>query len=72
MLEHPTFFEVREGLPRAMAELGLAQITSGEAAVRVAQRLAKEILILERGDDPLKHLRYFESLWIRAKSMGWR
>ena len=30
VLEHPTFFGVREVLPRAMAELGLAQITSGE------------------------------------------
>jgi hypothetical protein len=45
--------------------LGIAQITTGEAALRVARRLAEEIL--ESGDDPLKHLRDFQSLWTRAK-----
>src|SRR5204862_3544696 len=63
-LERPTYFEVSEVLPRVMKELGLSQISREEAALRIARRIAKEIL--ESGDDPLKHLRDFESLWIRA------
>jgi hypothetical protein len=63
-LERPTYFELSEVLPRAMEELGLSQISRDEAALRIAVRIAKEIL--ESGDDPLRHLRDFESLWIRA------
>jgi hypothetical protein len=36
VLERPTYFEVPEALPRVLQELGLAQITVGEAALRVA------------------------------------
>jgi hypothetical protein len=63
-LERPTYFEVSEVLPRVMQELGLSQISRDESALRMARRIAKEIL--ESGDDPLRHLRDFESLWIRA------
>ncbi len=63
-LERPTYFEVAEVLPNVRRELGLCPIQVGEAAVRVARRIAKEILA--RGDDPLKHLRDFESLWVRS------
>jgi hypothetical protein len=63
-LERPTYFEVCEVLPRVMKELGLSQISREEAALRVAVRIAKEIL--ESGDDPLRRLHDFESLWIRA------
>jgi hypothetical protein len=55
ILEHPTYFEVAEVLPRAMQELGLTQIPIEEAAVRVAKEIAKGIL--ESGD---------ESLWVRS------
>lgn len=64
ILEHPTYFEVAEVLPRVMQELGLTQITTGEAALRVARSLAKEIL--HSGVDPLERLREFESLWVRS------
>lgn len=64
ILEHPTYFEVAEVLPRAMQELGLTQIPIEEAAVRVAKEIAKGIL--ESGDDALLHLCDFESLWVRS------
>ena len=51
-------------LPRLMEELGLTQIPIGEAAVRVAKQIAREIL--NSGDDPLRHIRDFESLWVRS------
>jgi len=63
-LERPTYFQVAELLPCVMAELGLSQISKGEAAARVAKGIAEEIL--QSGDDPLKHIRDFESLWIQA------
>ena len=65
ILEHPTYFEVAEVLPRVLNELGLAQITIGEAALRVAKEIAREILRTD--DDPLRHVQAFESLWIRSK-----
>jgi hypothetical protein len=58
------YFEVSEVLPGAMQELGLSQLPRGEAALRLARRIAHEIL--KSGDDPLCHIRDFESLWIRA------
>jgi hypothetical protein len=64
ILERPTYFEVAEVLPRVMKELGLAQITIGEAALRVAKKTAREIV--RNGDDPLRHVRAFESLWIHS------
>lgn len=65
VLERPTYFEVAEVLPRAMRELGLAQIPIGEAALRIAKRIVTQILA--SGDDPLLHLRDFESLWVCSK-----
>jgi hypothetical protein len=64
VLEHPTYFEVAEVLPRAMQELGLTKIPIEEAAVRVAKQIAREIL--NSGDDPLRRIRDFESLWVRS------
>lgn len=40
ILERPTYFEVAEVLPRVVNELGLAQITIGKAALRVAKETA--------------------------------
>jgi hypothetical protein len=67
VLEHLTDFEVVEVLPRAMEEMGLAQIPLAEAATRMAKQITQEIL---NGDDPLKHTRDFESLWVRADYTG--
>ncbi len=64
VLERPTFFEVRDVLPRASEEMGLRKVEAGEAALRIARRRASEIL--ESGDDPLRHIRDFERLWVRA------
>jgi hypothetical protein len=63
-LDHPTYFEVAEVLPRAMQELGLSKIPAGEAASRMAKQIAQKILL--SGENPLKHVRDFESIWIRA------
>ena len=63
-LDSPTYFEVRDVLPRAMEEMGLVKLTPAVAALRLAKSRAKEIL--DRGEDPLKHTREFEWLWIRA------
>ncbi len=65
ILERPTYFEVAEVLPRVLNELGLTQITIGEAALRVAKETAREIL--RNADDPLRHVQAFESLWVRSK-----
>lgn len=63
-LIQPTYFEVAEVLPRAKEELGITEISVGEAALRVAKQIAREIL--ETGDDPLRHVQDFESLWFRS------
>jgi len=63
-LEHPTFFEVAEVLPKAKAEMALADLSVGEAALRIAKRWAAEIL--ERGEDPLRHTEEFWRLWVKA------
>jgi len=65
ILERPTYFEVADVLPRVVNELGLAQITIGEAALRVAKETAREIL--RNGDDPLRQVQAFQSLWVRSK-----
>jgi hypothetical protein len=63
-LEHPTFFEVAEVLPKAKVEMSLVDLSVREAALRIARRWAAEIL--ERGEDPLRHTEEFESLWVKA------
>jgi hypothetical protein len=63
-LEAPTYFEVIEVLPQAMQEMGLTKLDRNEAALRLAKSRAREIL--ETGEDPLKHTRDFERLWIDA------
>ena len=63
-LVRPTYFEVADIMPRVMQELELSQIAVGEAALRIAKDLAREIL--GKGDDPLRHLRTLEALWFRS------
>lgn len=63
-LDSPTYFQVMEVLPQATQEMGLVKIDRGQAALRLAKRRAKEIL--ESGEDPLRHTRDFERLWIDA------
>jgi hypothetical protein len=63
-LDRPNYFEVAEVLPDVKRELELSPISVGEAAVRVARHIAEDLL--SSGDDPLKHLRDFESLWVRS------
>jgi hypothetical protein len=63
-LVRPTYFEVADIMPRVMQELKLSHIAVGEAALRVAKDLAREIL---GNDDPLQHLRTFEALWFRSE-----
>jgi hypothetical protein len=54
-----------ELLARVRQELGLSQISAGEAALRLAKEIAREIL--QSGDDPLRHTRDFQGLWVRSK-----
>jgi len=63
-LDSPTYFEVMEVLPQAMQEMGLTKPSRVESAIRLAKVRAKEIL--DGSDDPLKHTRDFERLWIDA------
>jgi hypothetical protein len=63
-LETPTYFGVRDVLPRAMQEMGLVSLARNEAALRIARSLANEIL--DRGADPLKYKNVFLHLWTRS------
>ncbi len=63
-LEHPTFFEVAEVLPKAKVEMALVDLAISEAALRIARRWATDIL--ERGEDPLRHTEEFWRLWVKA------
>lgn len=67
-LDSPTYFEVRDVLPRAMEEMSLCAISRNIAALRIAKSRAREIL--DSGDDPLRHTRDFERLWIEAGYPG--
>jgi len=64
ILEHPTYFEVAKVLPGAMLETGLTKIPIEEATVRLAKQIARGIL--NSGDDTLRRIRDFESLWVRS------
>ena len=64
VLERPTYFEVAEVFPRVKQELGLAEITIDQAALRVAKQIATEIV--NEGGDPIRCLQTFESLWVRS------
>jgi hypothetical protein len=64
ILERPTYFEVAEVLPRVKQELGLAEITLAQAALRIAKEIAGRLLL--RNDDLISQVREFESLWIRS------
>ena len=63
-LDSPTYFQVIEVLPQAMQEMGLVKLSRADASLRLAKNRAKEIL--DSGEDPLKHTRDFEHLWIDA------
>jgi hypothetical protein len=64
VLQNPTFFEVAEVLPKAKKEMALVEVPPGKAALRIARRWAAEIL--ERGEDPLRHTKDFNSLFVKA------
>ena len=64
VLEHPTYFEVAEVLPRVMEEWEISHIPVGEAALRIARSIAQDIL--RSDEDPLRRIRDFEELWIIA------
>jgi hypothetical protein len=63
-LRFPTFFEVREILPKVMQEWQITQIPKGQAALRLAKRRAREIL--QSNDDPLKHANDFYQMWVES------
>src|SRR3981081_3524 len=63
-LHFPTFFQVREILPKAMQEWGLTQLSREQAALRLAKRRAREIL--QSNEDPLQHASGFYQLWFQA------
>ncbi len=63
-LDSPTYFGVMEVLPRAKQEMGLSDMAIPQAALRIALRIASQILT--SGEDSLLHVRDFEGLWIRA------
>jgi hypothetical protein len=63
-LDSPTYFEVRDVLPRAVQEMGMISLTRNEAALRIARSMAKEIL--KGGADPVRYKHEFEHLWIKS------
>jgi hypothetical protein len=63
-LENPTWFQVKEVLPRATQEMQLSEVSIGESAYRIARRRAEEIL--QTGADPTHFTREIENLCIRA------
>jgi hypothetical protein len=67
-LRAPTDSEIAPLLINAKAEMGLTEVSKGEAALRMAKLLAKEILAHCGVDNPL-HLgcaKQFEWLWIKG------
>jgi hypothetical protein len=67
-LQSPTFFEVREVLPKAMQEWQLTNLSPQQAAVRLVNRRAREIL--QSNDDPLNHSYYFRQIWMEVDYCG--
>lgn len=62
--QRPTAFELREVLPKAIEEMQLVHLKLSDAALRLANHRAREIL--RAGKDPLRFTREFERLWIDA------
>ena len=63
-LEKPTPFEVAEILPKASKELGLSNLTVGEASERFTRLRVAEIL--DKNLDPLLYLKELQAIWIKA------
>jgi hypothetical protein len=63
-LHFPTFFQVREILPKLMQEWGITKLSPAQAALKLAKRRAGEIL--QSNEDPLKHARDFFQMWVEA------
>jgi hypothetical protein len=63
-LHFPTFFQVREILPRLLLEWGMAQLSREQGALQLAKRRAREIL--QGNEDPFKHTYDFFSLWVET------
>jgi hypothetical protein len=62
--QFPTFFQVREILPKAMQEWGLTQLSREQGALQLAKRRAREIL--QSKEDPLNHSFDFRLLWVET------
>ena len=63
-LHFPTFFEVREILPKLMQEWGITELPPAQAAMQLAKRRAREIL--QSNEDPLNHAGDFFQMWVEA------
>jgi len=63
-MTNPTGYEVDQVFQNFATELGVSTISPGEAAHRIATRRVREIL--NKGDDPLRWIGYFEGLWFRS------
>jgi hypothetical protein len=59
----PTYFEIRDVLPGAMKEMGLATLSPLEAGIRLAEKSAKELLQLD-DKDLLSRGETFERLYV--------
>jgi hypothetical protein len=63
-LEKPSYFEVRDLLTPALAEMRLLKIPAGLASLRLAAQIAREALPDEKGY--LRRLYELHWLWIKA------
>jgi hypothetical protein len=63
--ERPTIFEVMEILPKTMEEMQIVRFRFDQAARRLADSRAREIL--RTGVDPLQCTREFERVWIPGR-----
>jgi hypothetical protein len=63
-MDKPTWSEVEGPLPAAMREMGLAAVTRGEAALRIAKVWTEEAL--QTGRDPLQFSEELYHLWVRS------
>ena len=63
-LELPTFFQVREILPKVIQEWGLTQLSREQAGLQLAKRRARQIL--QSSENPFEHSYDFFSLWVET------
>jgi hypothetical protein len=63
-LEFPTFFQIRDSLPRVMEEMHLMKLGGGEAALHLAKMRAQEVL--RSNAHVLRHVGDFHYFWVQA------